>query len=161
MKKQLRLLGGFGLLSLLVMGASVSSSYADGACNPKSPMRGIFALSQVGYTVPGVTGVVTLAGISEVDECGNTTGRAVFNGPGFSGFAIEWTGTCTLRPSGNEVDCNLNPNEQGVGSGRYCVLTGKGGEGCFDTWHCINSSEVDAGMVLMADLERVQAGTCK
>ena len=156
MNKQLRLLAGFGLLSLFVMGASVSSSYADGACNPKSPLRGTYVLRQVAYAIPNF-GPATEAGTLKVDDCGNTVGHGVFNGPGFSGVEFDWEGPCVLRPSGYEADCVLNGNV-----GRYCVLTGKGGEGCFDTWHCIVSNEeAEPGSVIMADLERVRADTCK
>lgn len=155
MNKQVRLFGGVGLLSFLIMGAMVSNGHADGACHPKSPLRGAYVLNQVGYVVPGVPGA-TVAGTITVDECGNTTGHGVFNVQDFSGVEFDWTGPCVLRPSGYEADCTLNG-----AAGRYCVLT-RNDEGCVEKWHCINSNEaVEPGMVIMADIERVHAGTCK
>ena len=159
MKKQLRLLCSLGLVSLLGMGASVSRSYADGSCQPKSPLRGAYVFSQVAPIVPGLPGA-TEAGPITVDECGELTGHGVFNGPGFSGFEFDFAGSCVLRTSGYETDCTLN-SIFGT-SHRYCVLTGKGGEGCFEKWQCINSNELtEPGLVLLADLERVHSGTCK
>jgi hypothetical protein len=156
MNKQLRLLCGFGLLSLLVMGTAVSSAYADGKCNPKSPLRGTYAFKQVAYAIPSF-GPATEAGTLKVDECGYTVGHGVFNGPGYSGFEFDWEAPCVLRASGYEADCTL-----AGGMKRYCVFSGKGGGGCFDTWRCIISNEeAEPGMVIMAEFERVHAGTCK
>ena len=160
MKKQLHILGRLGLFSLLVLATSSSRAYADGTCNPKSPLRGAYVLRQVAYAIPNF-GPATEAGTLKVDDCGNTVGHAVFNGPGFSGFEFDWEGPCVLRASGYETDCTLSSGGA-TDLGRYCVLTGKGGEGCFDTWHCIISNEAaEPGSVIMADLERVHAGTCK
>ena len=159
MKKLLYALGGLGLVSLLVMGTSVSRAYADGTCQPKSPLRGAYVFKQVAYAIPNF-GPATEAGTFTVDECGDSIGHGVFNGPGFSGFEFDFAGSCGLRASGSEADCTLN-SLFGT-SHRYCVLTGKGGEGCFDTWHCINSNEAtEPGEVISADLERVRSGTCK
>ena len=159
MKKLLYALGGLGLVSLFVMEASVSSSYADGNCQPKSPLRGSYVFSQVAPVVPGLPGA-TEAGTFTVDECGDSIGHGVFNGPGFSGFEFDFAGPCVLRASGYEADCTLN-SLFGT-SHRYCVLTGKGGEGCFEKWHCINSNEAtEPGLVLLTDIERVRSGTCK
>jgi hypothetical protein len=159
MKKQLRLLYGLGLVSLFIMGTSVSSSYADGKCRPKSPLRGTYVFSQVVPVIPGLPSA-TEVGTITVDDCGNLIGYGVFNGPGFSGFEFDFEGPCVLRASGYEADCTLTST---FGTAhRYCVLMGKGGAGCFEKWHCINSNEAtEPGVVLLADIERVHAGTCK
>jgi hypothetical protein len=124
-------------------------------------LRGTYVFSQVAYVVPGVTGPVTEAGTINVDGCGNLTGHGVLDASVTAGFEFDFDGTCVLRASGAEMDCTLTA--LGTSNiGRYCVLTGKNLWGCFEKWHCISSNPTsEPGVVLLADIERQQAGTCK
>lgn len=161
MKRQLRLLCGLGSISLLVMGTSVSSSYAGDKCRPKNPLRGTYVFSQVAYVVPGVTGPVTEVGTVNVDDCGNLTGHGVIDASTISGFEFDFDGACVIRASGSEIDCTLSALGT-TNIGRYCVMTRKGDDGCFEKWRCISSNPVsEPGVVLLADVERQQSGTCK
>ncbi len=161
MKKLLHSLGGLGLVSLLVMGTSVSSSYAGDKCQPKSPLRGAYVFSQVAHVVPDVPGPVTEAGIINVDDCGNVTGHGVIDASTISGFEFDFDGSCVIRASGYEMDCTLSALGT-TNIGRYCVMTRKGDDGCFEKWHCISSNPVsEPGVVLLTDVERQQSGTCK
>jgi hypothetical protein len=161
MKSVFYSLSGLGLVSILMMGALVSraqaGSHGGGQCLPKSPLRGTYVFSQVAYVVPGVTGPVTEAGTITVDDCGNLSGHGVFDASVTSGVEFDFAGTCVLRESGAEADCTLTGN-----IGRYCVLTGRSLGGCFGKWHCISSNPAgEPGVVLLADLERQQGGTCR
>ncbi len=141
MKRLLYSLSGLGLISILIMGALVSSSYANDKCRPKSPLRGTWVYSEVGYVILGITGPVTEAGIINVDECGNVTGHGVFDASDSSGVEFGFDGACVIRKSGAEVDCTLNaPALNLVNVGRYCVMTGKNDGRCFEKWHCISSN---------------------
>ena len=164
MKRLLYSLSGLGLISILIMGALVSSSHADDKCRPKSPVRGTWALSEVGYVIPGIPGPLTEVGIINVDECGSVTGHAVFDASDSSGGAdYDIDGACVMRKSGGEMDCTLSAPDLGLFKvGRYCVMTGKNDGGCFDKWHCISSNpKAEPGVVVLGTFERQQAGTCK
>ena len=161
MKKQVQILCHFGLLSLLVMGASVSSAYADGACNPKSPIRGVWSFSQTTQTFyepltlfsPG-----TEVGTFTNDECGHTVGHGTFN-DALGSLEFEFTGDCVFRADGLTMDCTLQSGSET--SNVVCTMMEKQGE-CFQEYRCVSTRPYgNPGPVLLAELKRVHAGTCK
>jgi hypothetical protein len=166
MKKQLRLLYGLELVLLFIMGTSVSSSYANGNCRPKSPVRGAWSFSQSvqSFYSDGTLALfipATEVGTAHIDACGNLTGHGILNDPA-GGSEFEFDGNCVLRENGGTVmDCTLNA--LGQTSSEVCVLMEKVGE-CFQEFRCVLTRPYDVtqpGSVLLAEVKRVHAGTCK
>src|SRR5262245_30875597 len=131
MKKLLYSLGSLGLVSLLIMGTSVSSAYAGDNCQPKSPVRGTWSYSQstqTFYTPLSLFIPATEVGTANIDACGNLTGHGSFNDPA-GGVEFDFDGKCVLRENGgNVMDCTFSA--LGETTSQVCVLMEKTGE-CF------------------------------
>ena len=102
MKHFLYTLSGLGLVSILIMGTSVSSTSAD---PKKSPLRGAWSFSQF---VPATTAFGTptpiptaAAGTFIMNEDNSFTGHAVLDTPLPSPpgptFELDFNGSCTFR----------------------------------------------------------------
>jgi hypothetical protein len=164
MKKLLYSLSGLGLVSLLVMGTSVSSSYAGDNCQPKSPVRGTWSFSQSAQSfnsAPPLFIPITEVGTANIDACGNLTGQGISNDPA-GGSEFPFDGKCELRENGDNVmDCTFHA--LGQTNSEVCVLMEKTGE-CFQEFRCVLTRPYDPtqpGIVLLAEVKRAQNGTCK
>lgn len=168
MKRLLYSLRSLGLISLLVMGASVSSTRAD---NTKSPLRGTWSFSQF---VPATTLLgtptpipVAAAGTLVMGDDNSFTGHGVFNTPLSPplGPVLELdllNGICTVRNGNvsNGLDCRFDIPSFGLSNvGRFCVVMANDRGQCFDEFRCVNTNE--PGTVLFAEFKRQQVGTCK
>jgi hypothetical protein len=169
MKRLLFSLSSLGLVSLLIMGASVSNASAE---NKKSPLRGAWSFSQF---VPATTLLgtptpipVAAAGTLLIGDDNSFTGHAVFNTPApplapplGPVIELDFNCSCTFRQGEvtSGMDCTLNFPDFGLlDVGRFCVvMAGKGG--CFEEFRCVNTNE--PGTVLFAEFKRQQVGTCK
>lgn len=164
MNKQFRVLSGFGLLALLVMGTVVPNSQADNGCLPKSPVRGAWSFSQSTQTFyPPLSLLIpaTEVGTLTIDACGHSTGHGTINDLA-GGIEFDFTGDCVLRENGGTVmDCTNHAF--GETSSVVCALMEKTGE-CFQEFRCVSTRPYDVtqpGPVILAELKRVYAGTCK
>lgn len=161
MNKQLRLLGSFGLLSLLLMGTAISSAYANGKCNPKSPTRGTWSFSQSTQTFFDPLSIFspgTEVGTFTNDECGHTVGHGIFN-DALGSLEFDFTGDCVFRADGLTMDCTLQSGSET--NNVVCTMMEKQGE-CFQEYRCVSTRPYGtAGPVLLAELKRVRYGTCK
>ena len=163
MKHFLYSLSGLGLVSILVMGASVSSARAD---NQKSPLRGTWSFSQV---VPATTALGTpepiptaAAGTLVMNADNSFTGHAVLNTPLGEAVDLDFHGDCTVRDGdiSKGLDCRLNFPSFGLADlGRFCVVMGNDRGQCFDEFRCVNTNE--PGTVLLVEFKRQHLGTCK
>jgi hypothetical protein len=83
MKKVLYVCGGFGFITMIVVGLSTLYAYADGEClDPRSPLRGSWSFSQVTEVIPGLSNLpATAVGVIKVDSCGRFQGQAMLNIP--------------------------------------------------------------------------------
>jgi len=158
-----KLLCSFGLFSLLVMGAFDSRVYADGACTPKSPIRGVWSFSQTTQTF--FDPLTLFAPSTEVgtftnDECGHAVGQATFN-DALGSKEFKFDGDCVFRADGLTMDCTLQDIDSGATSNVVCTMMEKVGE-CFQEYRCVTTRPYgNPGPVLLAELKRVHAGTCK
>ena len=164
MKKFPYLLSSLGLVSILVLGMSVSSARAN---NKKSPLRGHWSFSQVQEITPIFGGAITTAiGTVIVDDSGGLTGHATLNSactviglgcPALNPLELDFLGTITANPDGTAVATIVIP-AFGITEGRACVLMEKQGD-CFQEFHCINTDP--NGLVIRGEFKRQLAGTCK
>ena len=165
MKQFLYSLSGVGLVSILVLGASVSSADGD---KQKSPLRGAWSFSQF---VPTTTALgppaipTASAGTLFMKDDNSFTGHAVLNTPLSSplgpALELDFNGRCTFREGGvkNGLDCTLDVPAFGLsGVGRFCIVMANSGE-CFDEFRCVNTTEPES--VLLVEFKRQQLGTCK
>lgn len=167
MRKFLYLLSGLGLVSILVLGPSISPTHADN----NSPLRGAWSFSQF---VPATTLLgtptpipITAAGTLLMDEDNGFTGHAVFNTPlppetpPGPVIELDFNGSCTFRQGDirNGMDCTFDFPDFGLlGVGRFCVvMAGRGG--CFDEFRCVNTSEPET--VVLAEYKRQGPGACQ
>ena len=108
MKKFLSSLSGLGLVSLLVMGTSASSTHAK---NNKSPLRGTWSFSEFVPATPAFhtpTPIPTAsAGTLFMKEDNSFTAHTVVNTDQDFPFGpvleFDLTGSCTFRPGASQM----------------------------------------------------------
>jgi len=163
MKKFLYSLSSLGLVSLLVIGAGVSSTHAE---NKKSPLRGDWSFSEFVPTTPAFgtpTPIPTAsAGWLSIDADNNFTGHTVVNtgldSPLGPVLEFDLIGSCTFRSAGitNGMDCTVNVPAIPASLGLFCVaMAGRGA--CFDEFRCVRTT---APGVLSIEFKRQSSGTC-
>jgi hypothetical protein len=164
MKRLLHSLRVLGLVSILVMGTSVSSARA----NNKSPLRGHWSASQVSEINPAFGGAITTAiATFTVDDSGGLTGHGAINSactavgpdcPAPNPLELDFSGTITTNEDDGTAVLTLVLPFFGITVGRACVLMEKQGD-CYQEFRCINTSP--NGEVVLAEFKRQLAGTCK
>jgi hypothetical protein len=166
MKHFLYILSGLGLVSVLILGTSVSSASAD---PQKSPLRGAWSFSQF---VPATTALGTptpiptaAAGTLLMNEDNSFTGHAVLDTPlpppvGPT-FEFDFSGDCTFRQGDVKkgLDCSVDVPAFGLSDvGRFCVVMAGRGT-CFDEFRCVDTNE--PGTVLLVEFKRQSPGACQ
>ena len=164
MKKFLSSLSGLGLVSLLIMGTSASSTHAK---NNKSPLRGTWSFSEFVPATPAFhtpTPIPTAsAGTLFMKEDNSFTAHTVVNTDQDFPFGpvleFDLTGSCTFRPGGitNGMDCSVEVPAIPTSVRLFCVpMEGRGA--CFDEFRCVRTT---APGVLLAEFKRQRSGTCQ
>jgi hypothetical protein len=161
-----RLLSGLGLVLILVLATSVSSSRAN---NERSPLRGTWSFSQFNPSTTLLTPPnplpITAVGTLVMDDTNHFTGHGVFNTPveGLQTIELDLNGTCAVRNGNisNGLDCLFNfPSFNLFDVGRFCVAMANAQGQCFDEFRCVDTNE-PGGTVLLVEYKRQQLGTCK
>ena len=164
MKKVLYSLSGLGLVSLLILGTSASSTYAE---NKKSPLRGAWSFSEFVPATPAFgtpTQIPTAsAGTLFMQEDNSFTGHTVVNtgldSPLGPVLEFDLNGSCMFRPGGitNGMDCTVEVPAIPASLGLFCVaMAGRGG--CFDEFRCVRTT---APGVLLIEFRRQSSGACQ
>lgn len=153
-----------GLVSLLILALSASSTHAE---NKKSPLRGDWSFSEFVPATPafGTPSPIptTSAGWLSIDEDNQLSGRTVVNtgldAPLGPALELKLTGGCTPRQADLKtgMDCTINAPEVGASLGLFCVAM-EGHGRCFDEFRCVRTT---APGVLSIEFKRQKSGTCQ
>jgi hypothetical protein len=164
MKRLLYSLSGLGLVSLLVLGTSASSTHAE---NNKSPLRGDWSFSEFVPATPAFgtpTPIPTAsAGWLSMNEDNSFIGHTVVNtgldAPLGPKLEFDLNGSCTFREGGitNGMDCTIDVPAIPASLGLFCVaMEGRGA--CFDEFRCVRTT---APGVLLIEFKRQRSGACQ
>jgi hypothetical protein len=103
---------------------------------------------------------VTAIGNLSIDECGNSVGHAVFNGPSFVA-ELDFNGPCETPVNGLFKCTVFAPAVGDQAFLRACVATARLGA-CFNEFYCVvGDATTEPLEVLIVEFKRQATGTCK